>query len=86
MVVQLPESVGLKLPWVAVVTPHFTVRIAASEENGCFKSDLTRWDDALGHVVRSGKTGLSPHRKWERAGPDSTEPHQAVRSLLPLVI
>lgn len=85
-VVQLPESVGLKLPWVEVVRPHFTVQIAASEANGHFKSDLTHWDGALGQMLRNGKTGLSPHQKWARAGSASTEPHQAVCSLLPLAI
>lgn len=86
MVVRLPESVGLKLPWVQVVTPFFTVRMATGEENGCFKSDLTHWFDVLGQAVRSGKTCLSPHRKWVRAGSASTEPHQAVSSVLPLTI
>ena len=77
---------GLKLPWVQVVTPCFTVQMAAGEKNGHFKSDLTHWFDVLGQAVRSGKTGLSPHQKRVKAGSVSTEPHQAVSSLLLLAI
>lgn len=86
MVVWLPESVGLKMPWLQVVTPCFTVQMAAGEEDGSFKSDLTHWLDVLGQAVRSGKTGVSAHQKWVRAGSASTEPHQAVSSLLPQAI
>jgi len=86
MMVRIPESVGLKLPWVQVATPCFTVQMAAGEENGHFKSDLTHCFGVQGQAVRSGKTGVSPHQKWVRAGFASTEPHQAVSSLLPLAV
>lgn len=86
IMVSLPESVVLKVPWVQAVTTCFPVQMAAGEGNGSFKSNLTHWFDVLGQAVRSGKTGLSPHQKWVRAGSASAESHQAASSLLPPAI
>lgn len=38
IVTWLPESVGLKVLWVQLVTLYFTVQITASEVNQCFKT------------------------------------------------
>lgn len=70
MVVQLPASAGWKLP--SYKQPHVSSQrrwLLVKKED--ILRDLTHWFDVLGN--KKGKTGFSPHQKWVRAGPTSTD-------------